>query len=70
MVVAYPSRAKALREVDVPTVPTTIALERATNPFVRCAEPDIIASASQRAGKALSSPAEVLGAIREWKNTF
>ena len=66
----WEARAKALREVDVPTVPTTIALERATNPFVRCAEPDIVASASQRAGKALSSPAELLGAIREWKNTF
>ncbi|MEQ1773606.1 MAG: hydroxyacylglutathione hydrolase [Burkholderiales bacterium] len=66
----WDARAKAMREVDVPTVPTTIALERATNPFVRCAEPGVIASASQRAGKPLHDAVSVLAAIREWKNNF
>ncbi len=66
----WEARAKAMREVDVPTVPTTIALERATNPFVRCSESGVIASASQHAGKPLSDPVGVLGAIREWKNNF
>ena len=66
----WEARAKAMREVDVPTVLTTIALERATNPFVRCTQPGIISTASQRAGKALSDPVSVLAAIREWKNSF
>ncbi len=66
----WEARAKALREVDLPTLPTTIALERATNPFVRCSEPGIISSASQHAGKTLQDPVDVLASIREWKNNF
>ncbi len=66
----WEARAKAMREVDAPTVPTTIALERATNPFMRCSEKAVITTASQRAGKPLSDPVSVLGAIREWKNNF
>ena len=69
-IVDWNARAKAMREVDVPTVPTTIALERATNPFVRCHEAAVIASASQHVGKPLSDPVSVLAAIREWKNHF
>jgi hydroxyacylglutathione hydrolase len=53
-----------------PTVPTTIGLERATNPFLRCGETEVIASASLRRGTALTDPVEVFTAIREWKNTF
>ena len=67
---AWEARAKALREVDTPTVPTTIALERATNPFVRCNDPGVVATASARTGKPLSDPVSVLAAIREWKNNF
>ena len=52
----WEARAKAMREVDTPTVPTTIALERATNPFVRCTEAGVVATASQHAGKPLSDP--------------
>jgi hydroxyacylglutathione hydrolase len=66
----WDARAKAMREVDLPTVPTTIGLERATNPFVRCHEAGVIASASQRAGKSLSDAVSVLATIREWKNSF
>ena len=66
----WEARAKALREVDTPTVPTTIALERATNPFVRCADAGVMATASAHAGKSLADPVSVLAAIREWKNNF
>lgn len=68
--VEWDARARAQREVDLPTVPSTIGLERATNPFVRCSEADIIASASRRAGKPLTDPVSVLAAIRDWKNNF
>ncbi|HTD92083.1 MAG TPA: hydroxyacylglutathione hydrolase [Burkholderiales bacterium] len=69
-VIEWESRAQAMRQQDQPTVPSTIALERAANPFVRCAEPGVIATASQHAGKPLADPVSVLAAIREWKNKF
>jgi hydroxyacylglutathione hydrolase len=64
------ARAKALRDRDLPTLPSTIGQEKATNPFVRVREAAVVASASKFAGKALSDPVSVLGAIREWKNKF
>lgn len=61
---------RQLRDKDQPTLPSTIALEKATNPFLRCREPDVIAAASKYAGKPLTDPVSVLAAIREWKNKF
>ena len=63
-------RAAAQRAKDLPTLPTDIGQEKATNPFLRVQEPAIIASASRRAGKPLEDPVSVLAALREWKNNF
>jgi hydroxyacylglutathione hydrolase len=62
--------AAAQRAKDLPTLPTDIGQEKATNPFLRVQEPAIIASASRRAGKPLEDPVSVLAALREWKNNF
>jgi hydroxyacylglutathione hydrolase len=62
------TRAQELRGKSLPTLPSSIAQEKATNPFVRCTEPAVIAAASRYAGTTLSDPISVLGAIREWKN--
>lgn len=51
------------------TVPSTIELEKATNPYLRCAEPEIVASAQTKAGQTLTA-AEVFTVLREWKNNF
>lgn len=67
---ALEARMQALRDADQPTLPSTIAQEKATNPFVRVTAPGIINSASTRAGKALSDPVSVLAEIRDWKNNF
>ncbi len=64
------TRMQALRERGEPTLPSTIAQEKATNPFVRVAEPGIVGSASARAGKKLADPVSVLAEIRDWKNNF
>jgi len=64
------TRMQALRERGEPTLPSTIAQEKATNPFVRVAEPGVVASASARAGKKLVDPVSVLAEIRDWKNNF
>jgi hydroxyacylglutathione hydrolase len=60
--------ATAARARNEPTVPSTIARERATNPFLRCDQPGVMRSASEQAGTPLSDPVAVLAAIREWKN--
>ena len=53
-----------------PTVPSTIALEQATNPFLRSHEPTII-STLQRAGKLQEADGvATFAALRQWKNTF
>lgn len=62
--------AKKLRQQNLPTLPSTIELEKATNPFLRCLEPSITRSASRRSGRPLSDPVSVFAAIREWKNNF
>ena len=67
---ALEARAAKQRSQDLPTVPTEMGQEKATNPFLRVEVPAVIASASRYAGKPLSDPVSVLGAIREWKNNF
>jgi hydroxyacylglutathione hydrolase len=62
--------AKKRRDQDLPTLPSTIAQELATNPFVRVREAAVIASASRHSGKSLNDPVSVLAAVREWKNGF
>jgi len=63
-------RAQQLRAEGVPTLPSWIGQERATNPFLRTLEVDVAKAAAARAGHALSSPVEVFAALREWKNNF
>ena len=56
------------------TVPSTLALEKATNPFLRCSEPEVITSARSRAatlGREFSGSAVgVFALLREWRNAF
>ncbi|MEN6587229.1 MAG: hydroxyacylglutathione hydrolase [Sulfuricella sp.] len=51
-----------------PTLPSTILLEKMTNPFLRCNEPDVMAAASRFAGHSLREPTEVFAAIRHWRD--
>jgi hydroxyacylglutathione hydrolase len=60
---------RALRAKGSFTLPSTIARERAINPFLRCDVPAVIHAASARGATDASGPA-VLGALREWKNQF
>ena len=60
--------AKQLR--GEPTLPSTIAEELATNPFLRCGEPAVIAAAEKHAGHKLATPVDVFAEIRQWKNNF
>jgi hydroxyacylglutathione hydrolase len=59
------------REHDLPTVPSTIALEKATNPFLRYREPAIAAQLLKggRLDRA-DTPLATFTALRLWKNDF
>ena len=59
-----------LRAGNRPTVPSTIGMELAVNPFLRWKAPAVIAAAQRCSGKPLTQPDEVFAAIREWKNRF
>lgn len=62
----------ALRQLDLPTLPSTIALEKATNPFMRCGEPEIVSNV-MRHFELPSPPANevaVFASLREWRNLF
>jgi hydroxyacylglutathione hydrolase len=51
------------------TTPSTMAEERATNPFLRTAEAAVIAAAKTR-DAAVADPVAAFAAIRAWKNEF
>jgi len=56
------------RAADQPTVPSTIAYELETNPFLRCSEPAVVAAAEVQAGQTLQPGAEVFAVLRAWKD--
>ncbi|UJP06155.1 MAG: hydroxyacylglutathione hydrolase [Nitrosomonas sp.] len=67
---AFAAAAQQLRLQQLPTVPTKLELERAINPFLRCAVPAIAAQAQRQAGYPLNHPEAVFSMLRDWKNRF
>jgi hydroxyacylglutathione hydrolase len=67
---AREERDRKLREAGKPTVPSRLGDEKATNPFLRTAEPAVIDSANKYMGARISDPVRVFAAIRDWKNKF
>lgn len=69
---ANPALAARAKEVDRlraenhPTVPTTIAIERATNPFLRANDPAL----KRAVGMAHARDADAFGEIRRRKDAF
>ncbi|MDO9189013.1 MAG: hydroxyacylglutathione hydrolase C-terminal domain-containing protein, partial [Sulfurimicrobium sp.] len=61
-------RERQIRAQGLPTLPSTIALEKRTNPFLRWDDTHLIEAASQFAGRPLGSPASIFAAIRQWKD--
>ncbi|HSG23119.1 MAG TPA: hydroxyacylglutathione hydrolase [Azonexus sp.] len=59
----------ALRAAGLPSVPLTLAEEKATNPFLRCTEPGVIKAGLQHAAVDRSKTA-IFAAIRGWRNNF
>src|SRR5262245_8187554 len=61
---------QARRDRGEPTSPSTIALERATNPFLRLLEPNILQALHARTGRKFSTLGENFEALRSWKDAL
>jgi hydroxyacylglutathione hydrolase len=62
--------AEAARERNEPTVPSDLALELATNPFLRCSQAELLASLQSQGRLEGESPADVFATVRGWKDHF
>jgi hydroxyacylglutathione hydrolase len=61
--------AHLLQDQDLPTVPSQLAVEKQTNPFLRSEVATVIHAAEHFAGRTLTSATEVFATIRHWKDT-
>lgn len=66
----YRDRVARVRAAGRPSVPSTLALERHVNPFLRCDVPDVREAAAAHTGRSLRSDEEVFGTLRAWKDQF
>lgn len=64
------TEARATRNRDEPTVPSELVLELATNPFLRCDRPELIASLQSQGRLTGKTPPEVFATVRGWKDDF
>ena len=60
----------ARRARGEPSLPTTLASERACNPFLRVDEPGVRATLAARLGHAPRDRTEAFAALRAWKDDF
>lgn len=65
---ARASEAAALRHAGRPTVPSRLADELATNPFLRTDVPEVKAAAEAASGHRLQTQAQIFTALRRWKD--
>lgn len=62
--------AQILRQRREPTVPSTMRLEKETNPFLRCHIPAVAAAASRHAGRPVQPGLETFATLRGWKDNW
>jgi hydroxyacylglutathione hydrolase len=67
---AYLEQVRARRSENLPTLPSTLALEQRVNPFLRTGQATVRRAAEKHSGQRLNSGVEVFAAIRRWKDGF
>ena len=67
----YQNRVRQQRENQLPSLPSTLALEKKVNPILRVNQPTVVKSAINRATlKTNCVPSMVFAVIRQWKDVF
>lgn len=64
---AHQAHCEQWRAEGLPTLPSSLALERRINPFLRCEAPAVVASARAHGARG-NDPVEVFATLRLWKN--
>ena len=62
--------AQALRGEGRPTVPSRLSMELATNPFLRCGQPELLDALRAQGKLQGGSSTEVFATVRGWKDHF
>lgn len=63
-------RVNEWRKKGLPSLPSTLAEEKNTNPFLRCDSPEVIASVERYADRPLKDKLSVFTWLRKWKDQF
>ena len=64
------ARERDKRERGAPTLPSTIDVELATNPFLRASLPHVMSRAASQAGQPMTDVVASFAALRRWKDGF
>ena len=62
--------AQAMRSAGRPTLPSTLAIEQATNPFLRVDAPAVLAAVARRIGHQPADRVQTFAELRRWKDSF
>ncbi|GIU14254.1 hydroxyacylglutathione hydrolase [Shewanella sp. MBTL60-007] len=66
----YTQKANALRTQNLPTLPSSIGLEKAINPFLRSDSAEIWQSLSIQFQQPIENPLQGFALLRQWKDNF
>jgi len=61
---------RGLRAQNLPSLPSTLSVELATNPFLRTGSLKVIEAAQKQSGQALTGSEQVFAVLRRWKDGF
>lgn len=67
--VAYNAHCQSLRANGLPTLPSSIAMEKSINPFLRSTRPNVI-EAARRFDTASVDTSGAFATLRQWKNQY
>lgn len=66
----WQAKVETARAAGLPSLPTTIGIEKDINPFLRVDTPEIVAALEARTPGAATSPLSRFAALRAWKDVF
>jgi hydroxyacylglutathione hydrolase len=66
----YLDQVRTLRAQGRPSLPSTLDVERACNPFLRVDHPTVAGTLTDRLGHAPRNRVEAFAALRQWKDVF